>query len=802
MQRIIFGIAALAAAAVPGLAQSQALEEVVVTAQRREQSLQDVPIAITAFSGDTLQRNNLTSARDYLAITPGVSFTDDGQSGARSIGIAIRGVTNLVTGENAFTNSIGIYLDEFSIASVPNGVANPFLPDMARVEVLRGPQGTYFGRNAVGGALNLTTNDPTENFGARLIVGGESYESANEMFNVTGIINLPVSEQFGLRGVVRYEDSGGLVDNICRSGATAIDCPLAGVNGFTPNGSDDSGHEWLDIRLKGLWTPTDRTTIKGTFIYSDMDQGTDENVPSGVLDLDTVDTLGLTAAVDPGTGFWPNNRDLLSHDLNERNQMETFIGILNIAHEVNENLTVKWISGFIDAEQERRFDNDLLGGFDALQRDNAYDGFSWSTELRLEYITEQYDLVGGFMYAEDTQDQSNDVAVSTQPTATATDINGNVIGVLPPFPEGLGLALNEKEYELESIAVFGDFTWHWNERWDTFIGLRFTHDKVRNFIQSFGLAPGTAIPGPPGFINFPRGGSEASRKFDDISGRVGFTFRATDEWTLYGTFSKGYKNGGTSVGDVFPNTAVPFDEENLWNIEGGFKAALLDGRLRWNASVFHLVWKDLQLEAFRFLIPGDLSSNFEQTINVDEATGTGFETDFAFAVTDRFTVSGGLGYIDTEIEDAPLATLTGGFIVQLEGLELPRAPELTANIAGEYRFPLAANEAWLRVEYLHRDGQYSDIEALTNQQTTGPSPNSGLARPLVGEFPYRTPDFDVVNLRAGYDMGPWAFTLYVQNLLDEEYYTGTQENFGASGMRLRPNPRFFGATVSYTFGDL
>ena len=159
--RALFPVSLLSAAvfnAVPAIAQETnlALEEVVVTAQRREQSIQDVPISVTAFTGADLQQRNITNAVDYLKITPGVSFTEDGQTGSRGMGIAVRGVNSLVTGENAFVNSIGIYHDDFSVASVPNNVANPNLADMDRVEVLRGPQGTFFGRNAVGGACNVT----------------------------------------------------------------------------------------------------------------------------------------------------------------------------------------------------------------------------------------------------------------------------------------------------------------------------------------------------------------------------------------------------------------------------------------------------------------------------------------------------------------------------------------------------------------------------------------------------------------------------------------------------------------------
>ncbi len=780
------------------------LEEVVVTAQRREQSLQEVPVSVTAFTGAALERSNIRGATDYLSLTPNVSFTEDGQAGARGLGLAIRGVNNLVSGENAFTPSIGIYMDEFSISSVPNGVANPFLPDMQRVEVLRGPQGTYFGRNAVGGALNLSTNDPTEEFGAKLTVGGEKYESANEMFNLTGVVNLPVTESLGLRAVAYYEDSGGLVDNLCRTGASAAECPFAAVNNFTPNGAPDSGHEWLDLRIKAVWEPTESTTVKTTLVYSDQDQGADENVPSGVLDLDSIDTFGRTGSVDPGTGFYPDNRNKISHDLAERNQLETLIAIVNIAHDLGDDLTLKWISGIIDAEQKRLFDNDLLGGYDALQRTNDYDGKSWSTELRMELTRERYDFVLGALYARDDQEQQNNVAVSTQPTATTAAVDG--VGVLPPFPEGLGLALNSKNFELKSAAVFSDLTWRWTERLETFIGLRYTHDKVLNEFRSFGNRPmpddpACNNPGCPDFfpsyVNFDRGGSSGNPNFDDLSGRIGALYRLNDEFNLFATLSKGYKNGGTSVSDVRDDLTSGFDQEEVFNIEGGFKAELLDRRVRINASVFHLIWSDLQMEAFRLIVPGDLTSNFEQTINVNRAQATGFEVEFLAALTDGFTLSGGGGYMDSEIKKSRPVELTGRHVVDLVGLELPKAPKFTFNLAAEYRWPIAASEVWIRGEYIHRDGQYSDIEGLTNQQTA-----ILASRPLVGEFPYRSPDYDVVNVRAGLDMAQWSVSVYIQNLFDEEYYTGTQENFGVSGIRLRPHPRVFGGSVSYSFGGI
>ena len=791
-----------------------ALEEVIVTAQRREQNLQEVPVSVTAFSGATLEQRNIKSATEYLSITPGVSFTEDGQSGSRGLGIAVRGINNLVSGENAFVNSIGVYLDEFSVASVPNQVANPNLADMERVEVLRGPQGTFFGRNALGGALNITSKKPTDEFEGEITIGAESYDNAGDMYSVTGILNVPVSDNFAMRGVLYYEDSDGLVKNACAKGASAASCPAAAENNFVPSGAKDSGHETINLRLHAAWDMSEDTSVLVSLHHTDEEQGTDENVPSGIQDLDSLDSFGLSQAVDPGVGFYPNNQNRTSHDTDEFTDNQSTVGILNITHTLSDTVTIKSITGFIDASLDRRFDNDLAGGADTLVRSNSYDGFSWSTELRLEIDEENYGFIAGVLYAEDEQKQDNNVAISTNATAT---VGG--VGWLPPFPTGLGLALNNKKFEVESLAIFADYTWHASEKLDVIIGARYTQDDVTNQVQSYGIGPSCCFPGSDGypggpgfdffqsFENSPRPLSKAADDFSDISPRFVARYLVSDDVSVYGTISKGYKAGGISVGnntnaDGQPAKKVPFDEETLWNYELGFKSEFMGNTVRLNGSIFYLEWSDLQMESFRFLTPGDLSSNFEQAINVKDAEAWGLELELMAALSERITIMSSIGYLDTEITSDTHAEITGGFVVDLKGLEIPKAPELTFNISGEYRFPVGDSEGWVQLEFIHRDGQFSDIEGLTYQQTDGPSPNDGPARNSLeefGDFPFKTPDYDMWNLRGGFDMQNWRFTAYVQNLNKEDYYTGTQENFGVSGMRLRPHPRTIGGSISYSF---
>lgn len=786
------------------------LEIVEVTAQRKVQNIQEVPVSVSAFDGDLIERANIKSGPEYLVLTPNVGFTEDGQTGSRGMGISVRGVNNLVSGETAFVNSIGMYLDEFSVASVPNQVANPQLPDMERIEVLRGPQGTFFGRNSLGGVLNITTKAPIDVFEAKLIFGGESYKTTGSQYNLTGIVNLPVSDSFRMRGVYYFEDSSGMVKNACAAGADSASCPGLSENNSVATGSKDSGHEYQMARLKTSWDVTQDLKIDTTWIYTDEDQGTDENVPSGVMDLDSADTFGTGAAIDPGTGFYPNNRSLLSHDLPENTQNESFMGVINITYAVNDELVIKSVTGFIDAELRRLFDNDLVGGVDALFRNNAYDGFSWSTELRAELSKQKYDFTAGVLLADDEQKQTNKVGVSSNATATLSGV-----GFLPPFPADLGLLQNTRRFTVDSIALFADYTYHVSDKLDLIAGARYTRDEITNEFAAFGIAPTCCFPGTEGypdasydfwqsFANMPRPAVSAGRTFTDFSPRFVARYEMVDGVNIYGTVSKGYKAGGTSLGN---NTnagdapfEVPFEDETLWNYEVGFKGDFLDDRLRFNGAVYRLEWSDLQLESFRFLTPGDLSSNFEQTINIAEAEAYGVELEFLGLVSENFTLSGGIGYQDTEITSNTTAEITGGFVVQLQGLEIPKAPKFTASLVGEYRWYMEKSDVWLRLELIHRDGQYSDVEGLTNLQTRGPSPNSGIVREMpYGEFPYRSPDYDIANLRMGWSSERWDVTVYVQNLTDKEYYTGTQENFGVSGIRLKPHPRTIGASITWKF---
>ena len=770
-----------------------AVQEILVTAQRREQNMQDVPVSVAAFSADQLVSSGATGSAQYLAMTPNVGFSEDAGVGSRGVNISIRGVSDLKTGENSVINSIGVYLDGFSVTGSASGAFNPQLADLDRIEVLRGPQGTYFGRNSLGGALNLTTKRPTSNFEGSLTGDMRHFDGGGMLFSSTAVVNVPVSETLAIRGVGFFEHSDGTVKNINPTGV-------------------GTGHQYWTGRISARWEPTPATTVDLMVMYSDEHQDGDESVPSGVLSLDTVDgfNLGatnLTEAVDPGTGFWPSNTNKTSRDLKEFNDITSTTAILNVSHELTDSLTLKGVFGYLGTKVNRLFDNDELGGWDNFYRMGDLEGDSYSGELRTEFQTGGLTWTTGVLYARDKTTRNDFVLAGTEADAPVGPNGPDPMGVslLPPLPPGLCFLCSYKEFELESFAAFTDLDVQVTDALEVLIGGRYTHDKVTTSVTTFGPIYPTVY----SQLNSATG----SPSFNDFSPRLGLVYHVNDDMRLYATVSKGYKAGGTSVGfnpaptDTLPAILnVPFKPETLWNYEGGLKSELFDRRLRFNLSAFYLRWSDLQIEVFRFLEPGNLSSKFALTANFPRARAYGVEAEFEAAVTEEFTLAGSVGYLDSKIVKSGPQILSGGFEVDLAGLPMANSPKFTANLSAAYRRELGDGDIWLRTDFIHRDHQYSNVEALVWQQIRGrelPShaPGTTFLPETPNGFPFKVPSYDVVNVSGGYDIGDFKISAFVENLFAEKYYTGTGESFAITGIRLHPHPRTFGMRLSVAFGD-
>lgn len=710
------------------------LEEIVVTSRRREELLRDVPISITTFSSIDIERNRLNDLTDYFNKTPNVSYTEAGSRGERDI--SIRGVSNI----GGQVDAIAFYVDEFNIVNGPRGSntsntnasVNPRLQDIERIEVLRGPQGTFFGRNATGGAINITTKKPGPEFYGEATAEYGRFDT----WSLGAVINVPVvTDKFFVRGSVYYEESDGFVTNAN---------PVGGNSGF----------EFLNLRGAARLTPNEQLTVDLSVNYTEEEQGLSETIGTGVFAAGSssenfvINLLGFLGAVDDGLGFYPENQRRLNHDLSDmqRNRFLTVIGRIEWETDL---FTITSITGYFDTKHT--FDKDLdFTSFGFLKFDNNITSDSFSTELRIASNGEgRIDWLVGGIYAEDELLQLFGVV-------GGPDI---FLGLPDNFPIDLGDLL----FQTDSVALFGEATWHVNDRLSLTAGGRYSHDKLFQRIGGVNFG----APDEPG---------EGQVKFDDFSPRVAATYDVSDQVTLYVVTSKGFKAGGLQLNVTQQLPIVDFDEETIWNFEGGIRYVSADGRMRANLTGFFMDWQDLQVSTNLAIFDENNQISFiNTTTNAASATSAGFEFDVRALPTPGLEVGGTIGYLSAEFnsfEDAIVA----GDVVDLSGFRIPRAPKWTLSADAEYSFPFVSQtDAFIRIEWSYRSETFPTIESLLEDDV----------------FPFRAPAFDVWNFRIGVENENFRFDAFIENAFNEEYFT-TSDGFGFAGIQIHPATRTFG----------
>jgi iron complex outermembrane receptor protein len=637
------------------------LEEVVVTSRRREESLQDVPIAVSAFSAESIERNMIEGVDDVFSRTPNVSYTTEGSRDRKRL--SIRGVTEFITEAGEATvpaNTFGIYIDEFSVATA---TSNPGVMDIERIEVLRGPQGTYFGRNAVGGALNITTRKPTNEFFAEVTADASRYET----YEVDGTLNLPlIDDKLAMRANVKYRESDGHIENIH---------PIGGGN--------DSEYKYGRVNLR--YTPSEQLTLDVIASASDELVGMREGVPSGVLSAFTESLYG-TVTPD-GVGYWPQNTDRVNFNRPQEVGSEY--------QYVTARLQYRWdtvqltsVSGYLESKTFLRGDVDG-GSEDLFYEHKPYDRDALSQEFRLGSIEgEVWDWTVGAIYSRDRGDI--DQATS--------------VGEAQPFglPVGFQVTRNVADNETIGAALFGEAVWHATDRLDLLLGVRATRDTVK--IREITFTAGDA-----------RLSIEEEDTFDDVSPRFTASYALSDVAKVYGTISKGFKSGGVQIAQ---NELISdsYDPETIWNYELGFKSDFLDGRARLNAAVFMMEWEDLQASFAVADIDDEGTIVFTSGIqNAAEATNYGIEAELSLLPTDRLLVNVSAGYLHAEFDDFTNAFIDGA-IVDLSNQPMPNAPRWTAGADAQYTFPVGSTwEGFARLEWYYRDETYSDLTALARR---------------------------------------------------------------------------------------
>ena len=733
--------AAAALAAGPSIAVAQTsdssaqsgIEEVIVTAQRREQNLQEVPIAISAFTAEGIEKAMFNDVADYVTRTPNASFITNGARSRRQI--SIRGVTNFLGFVG--TSTTGFYVDDFSVAG---STINPPIMDIERIEILRGPQAVYFGRNALGGGISVTTKKPSNELEGSLMADVSRFNT----FDVEGVLNVPVVEdKFAMRFNVKSTASDGNIENIH---------PIGGGN--------DSEYEYARGALR--FTPSHALTIDATFLYATEDVGMREGVPSGVFSNFAGNVLYAGAFPDRNgdgnsdpfvdtVGFYPQNRNRTNFNAPQSIGTSIRNGVIRIDYERNDLLFTS-ISGIINS------DFFLNGDIDGSSRDffNEFRNLerqSISTEFRIQNTNEsRLRWSVGALYAEDDGDDFNRTFVGAE----------EVFGL----PEGFLIDREDSATRDDTWAIFGQVDYDLTDRLTVSFGGRYSEETKQSNISGFS------------------GGFEqvlsVKDTFTDFSPRLAFNFVVSDAVNLYATASKGFKSGGVQIA---PNPdAETFDPEELWNYEVGVKADLLDRRLRLNLAAFYMDWTDLQVSFQENLIDenGDFVL-FGGVNNADSATSRGLELSAIAIVAENWLVNLNLGYLDAEFDR--FTALIDGANRVLDGRVIPNSPELTANADVEYSFNYSADLAgYIRAEWVYRD----EIKPNTTS--------------LIYEgFPWDVPSYDYVNLRIGAESDSIRLVAYAENLFDSNFYANAYQKAFAGGLFIEPSFRTYGVRATFMF---
>lgn len=777
---------AVSVAAASGLASihsyAQALEEVVVTATKRVEGLQDVPIAISVMSGDAIEERGLTSLEDLTVYMPNIHVAEGG-AGTQ---LFIRGIGSGIN--YGFEQSVGTFIDGVYYGR-GRSARGRFL-DIERVEVLKGPQSTLFGKNTIAGAINITTARPTDEFESYVDV---SYRTEFEGLGITGMVSGPITDDLRGRLVARKYDDDGYVDNRAQGG--------------------EDGPQQDNLAVRGVldWDATENLNFLLKAEYNQNDVDGRQQVISAASPTATALYQGFG---DPGfrAGF-----DYEQYDLNFDES-----GLFDDTESSVIQLTAEWALGehtlrSITAYTEYEFSNELDTDYSPLRfinrgRTEEHEQFSqellWSSPTGgfVEYLAGAY-----YQTEELSNDRHTFLIFSNVPPIESQIFSNPVLAPLNlPSTSIDGDGKNQFEQDTDSWSVFTEFTWNLTETLRLVTGIRYSEDdkdaKKNGTVDNVsGILPDSFVEllwGPAALNLTTVHEYEKSRSEDHTTGNVNLQWDATEDIMLYANWANGYKAGGfdedNSLGREFDETlgrdVSTFEDEEVDSWELGAKIILLEGRGRLNMAYFQSDYDDVQVSTF------DGNAAFVVG-NAAETEVEGFEADIEFAVTDGLVINAAAAWLDASYksfedaacnEDQFLVHIaeTGaraGCVQDLSGEPLQFAPEYTANLGVRYDTSITQSlDLGLGVEYL-----WSDDVVVAND----------LDEELIQG------SYDKWNARislAASD-GSWVVALIGKNLGDEKTFTWGNDvplaNFGFSKTYFKhiDPPQTFTLTGRYNF---
>jgi outer membrane receptor protein involved in Fe transport len=760
---------------------SGGLEEIVVTAQKRTENLQTVPISIQALGSERLDELKVNEFTDYVKFLPSVSFTSAGP------GFSLPYFRGVASGENnnhsGPSPSVGIYLDEQPITT-NQGALDVHLYDIERVEALAGPQGTLYGASSQAGTIRIITNKPDPSgFSAGYGVEGNYLPDGDAGYLFEGYVNMPITDMAAVRLVGWVRHDAGYIDNVAgsRTFPTSGACisnastPPAGCERSPVRAEDNyndvdtyGARASLRIDLNDNWsiTPTvmgQRQDSNGSFAYDPAVGDLETHTWYPTLTEDKFIQSALTIEGKIGNfdivyaGAFLNRDDVIDADYSDYSYF--------------------YDSYYTDGSWGAYFFDDDGAIINPAQFILGHDHYEMTThELRVASPVEnRWRLVAGLFY----QDFKHQILQRYMINDLATSIS--VTG----WEDTVWLTNQLREDE--SQAVFGELSFDFTDKLTGTVGLRYYEydNSLRGF---FGFAEDYAF----GYIygeqfctsdkSYNDGPCTNLDARVDDSGTVpkfNLTYRFDDAKLVYATYSEGFRPGG-----VNRNDGSTYDADTLKNYELGWKTTWAGGRVRVNGAIFHEEWDDIQ---YGFL-PPDSGVGLTVIDNVGAAEIDGIELDVGWAPIDSLTLTGGLTWLDAALTKDYISDPEDedGTVDAFKGDQLPVTPEFKANLTGRYTFPLGDFGAHAQAAVVYNGESWADLTQADR------------------DFTGKQPAYTIVDLSFGLQREEYSIDFFLNNAFDERGRTSTgvtctYEICGVNPYYYPNLPRMFGVKFSQEF---
>jgi len=680
-----------------------AIEEVIVTAEKREANIQDVGIAVSALDQAAVERLNARDLRDLQAIIPNMTINEVGIGPSMSQ-VSIRGV-NSQDPEKSFDPAVGTFIDGIYLGSSAYNLLDTF--DLERIEVLRGPQGTLFGRNTTGGAVNAVRSRPTGELGLRAsFTGGEHGRE-----DLKAVFNTGITENLALKVAGYRQKDDGFWDNA------------------TPGGPKGARDRW-NGSASLLWTIEDRGELLLTYDHAEDEGELPPYLPRGVTAPSPVPVIvtDTNPPVSPATIVAAFPPDIWCGVVGpaECNQSgpapagphfqdsELDAWTLNGSFDLSEQYTLDLVLGTREHEEAVFIDFDGTANtvFD-VARFQDYEQESAELRLSSELAGPVNFILGAFYFESEYQLRQ----------AIKLDL-ADVGAPVPPGALYVNGAGDEDDHEATTYALFGQADVALTDTVTLTLGLRANWDEREIFTEFYD--PGLPPPAPYAVTDgIPAGRplTESGGNDDDwfeLTPKIALNWAVDDDVLLYGSWTRGYNSGGFSArAGTVASVTTPFDPETIDAYEIGVKSDLLDGRLRLNAAIFMNLYDDKQEEAIQPAPPPTFTSTTVR--NVAEAQIQGVEIEASALITESFRLDANLGLLNAEYEEWDGFLGAGQFIstpAQPEGtliaadfssLDLRRAPDITASIVPQFFRRVGDGEFEASAIFRYTDEMYTEI---------------------------------------------------------------------------------------------